>query len=318
MRLCASDVEGIKVQLAELRRVGGQVEGMDLPAMNRVVAHRPEDLTVTVEAGMTLAGLQAHLARSGQWLPIDPPGAERLSVGALIADNVSGSRRYGYGTIREHLIGLAVVLADGRLVRSGGRVVKNVAGYDVQKLLVGSRGSLGVIVEATFKVAPLPELERIVQARCDTLADAGGLLERVWDGALTPTLMDLHNLEGEEAAESLRLVLGFAGSREAVEDQLERARRLGIGEATGLDAQTRFWSVAGSARVVSVLPSRTIETLKGLDGAQFLAHAGNGVIRYRGGVEPQPAVLPWALLRRVKDAFDPEGTFPALPWRESP
>jgi glycolate oxidase FAD binding subunit len=290
---------------------------MDLSAVNRVVAHRPEDLTVTVEAGLTLAGLQAHLARSGQWLPIDPPGAERLSVGALIAGNASGSRRYGYGTIREHLIGLAVVLADGRLVRSGGRVVKNVAGYDVQKLFVGSHGSLGVIVEATFKVAPLPELERIVQARCDALAEAGGLLDRVWDSALTPVLMDLHNLDGDERGRSSSLVLGFAGSREAVEDQLERAQGLGVRDATGLDAQTRFWSVAEPARVLSVLPSRTIETLKGLDGVRFLAHAGNGVIRYRGGVEPQPAVLPWTLLRRVKDAFDPEGRFAALPWRET-
>jgi glycolate oxidase FAD binding subunit len=263
-----------------------------------------------------LAGLQEHVGRAGQWLPVDPPRANELSVGALIASNCSGSRRYGHGTIREHLIGLAVVLADGRLVRSGGKVVKNVAGYDLQKMFVGSRGSLGVIVEATFKLLPVPEAERVVQARCASLAEAGRLLDRVRESTVVPVLLDLHNLDGTDSGEAIWMVLGFAGSVEAVEDQIERARALGIDQPAGLDAQQQFWSVEEPARTVSVLPSRTVECLGGLRTERFLAHAGNGVIHYRGGVEPTKPELSWALLRRVKATFDPDGRLPRLPWGE--
>jgi FAD/FMN-containing dehydrogenase len=314
MRLVASDVQGVQAQLAELRRGGARVAGFDLAAMNRVLAHQPEDMTVTVEAGLSLAELQEHVGRAGQWLPVDPPRPTECSVGALIASNASGSRRYGHGTIREHLIGLAVVLADGRLVRSGGKVVKNVAGYDLQKLFVGSWGSLGVIVEATFKLLPVPESERAVQARCGSLAEAGRLLSQVRESTLAPVLLDLHNLDG--TGQALGLVLGFAGSVEAVEDQVERARAMGIAETTGLESQARFWSLGEPARMMSVLPSRIVEVLAGLRADQFLAHAGNGMIHFRGGVEPPKPVLPWALLRRVKAAFDPDGRLPVLPWEE--
>jgi glycolate oxidase FAD binding subunit len=314
MRLVASDVQGVQAQLAELRRGSVRVAGYDLAAMNRVLAHQPEDMTVTVEAGISLGGLQEHVGRAGQWLPVDPPRAKEVSIGALIASNASGSRRYGHGTIREHLIGLAVVLADGRLVRSGGKVVKNVAGYDLQKLFVGSWGSLGVIVEATFKLLPLPESEDAVQARCGSLAEAGRLLNRVRESTLAPVLLDLHNLDG--TGQALRLVLGFAGSVEAVEDQLNRARAMGVADTTNLESQARFWSLDEPARMVSVLPSRILEVLGGLHAERFLAHAGNGVIHYRGGIEPPKPELPWGLLRRVKATFDPEGRLPVLPWGE--
>jgi glycolate oxidase FAD binding subunit len=93
------------------------------------------------------------------------------SIAEILNSNASGPRRLGYGTIREHLLGITVAMADGRLIHSGGKVVKNVAGYDLCKLFVGSRGSLGVLVEATFKVGPLPEVERFVAARCDSPVD---------------------------------------------------------------------------------------------------------------------------------------------------
>jgi glycolate oxidase FAD binding subunit len=316
MRLMASDVKEVQAQLARLRGAGGRVTGFDLQGMNRVLAHQPEDMTVTVEAGLSLAGLQDHVVQAGQWLPIDPPRATELSVGALIAGNGSGSRRYGHGTIREHLIGLAVVLADGRLVRSGGKVVKNVAGYDLQKLFVGSRGSLGVIVEATFKLLPLPETERVVEARCGSLAEAGRLSNRVHESAMAPVILDLHNLEGAGSADTFRLVLGFAGRVEAVEAQVQQAHALGIDQPAGFDAQEQFWSVDEPAQTVSVLPSQTFEFLKGLGADRFLAHAGNGVVHYRGGPEPPKRDLPWALLRRVKGTFDPEERLPVLPWGE--
>jgi glycolate oxidase FAD binding subunit len=261
-----------------------------------------------------LARLDGVLGAAGQGLPVDPPAAGRMSVGTLLACNESGSRRYGYGTIREHLIGLTVLLADGRAVRSAGRVVKNVAGYDLQKLFVGSRGSLGVIVEATFKVLPLPEVETLVEARCASLSEAGALLETVRASTLAPVLMDLHNLNDTGATGGYRLVLGFAGYRESVEDEVARARALGVTEPTEWKEQDRFWSEQPRARRVSVLPSRTVDTIAGLGAGSVLAHAGNGVIHYRGGQEPPEPEAPWELLRRVKATFDPEGRMPAPPW----
>jgi FAD/FMN-containing dehydrogenase len=315
MKLCPADLEDLKRQLAELREAGGRVEGVDLRAMDRVLAHEPEDMTITVEAGITVKRLQEQAARSRQWLPMDPPHPESRSVGAMIAGNSSGSRRYGHGTIREHLIGLGVVLADGRLTRSGGRVVKNVAGYDLQKLFVGSDGTLGVIVEATFKLLPLPETERLVQASCETTAQAGALIEKVVESRLAPTIFDLHNLDERRVS---NLVLGFAGTREFVDAQVEQARQFGIDRAVAGDFQAQFWSDPTAPWTHSVLPSRTVEFLSGMGEATWLAHAGNGVIHYRGGDARPPPVWPWALLRRIKLAFDPTGVFPELPGGGSP
>ena len=122
-----------------------------------VVDHVPADLTVTVGAGTRLADLTAGLARAGQFLPLDPPHADEATVGGIIAANSNGFWRARYGGVRDLLIGTRTALADGTVARAGGRVVKNVAGYDLDKLLVGSFGTLGVIAEATLKVLPLPE-----------------------------------------------------------------------------------------------------------------------------------------------------------------
>jgi len=123
------------------------------------------------------------------------------------ADQASGPRRFGYGTIRDYLIGLKVVLADGTLISSGGKVVKNVAGYDLTKLFIGSHGSLGVIVEATFKLRPLPELEKFVQAKCDSLEKADAFIEAVLNSELTPIVVDLHN-QSTATAGLIHLLLG--------------------------------------------------------------------------------------------------------------
>src|SRR5439155_25100635 len=125
---------------------------------------------------------------------IDPPNTEKLSIGDLLSKNWSGPRRFGYGTIRDYVIGMKVALADGRIISSGGKVVKNVAGYDLGKLFIGSGGSLGTIVEATFKLRPVPEAEQFVQARCGSLENAGMLLEAVVAADVTPVVLDFHNL----------------------------------------------------------------------------------------------------------------------------
>src|SRR5690606_21259706 len=135
----------------------------DISRLCRILEHHPEDLTCTVECGIPLAQLQRALARHGQWLPIDPPHPSRVTLADVIHFNLSGPRRLGHGTIRDHLIGLDVVLADGTRVRSGGRVVKNVAGYDLHKVFVGARGCLGVPVIANLRLLPLPAAAALLE-----------------------------------------------------------------------------------------------------------------------------------------------------------
>ena len=120
--------------------------------LNAVVAHRHGDLTATIQAGATLGDVNRTLARHRQWIPLDPPSADRATIGGLVATNDSGPRRHRYGAPRDLIIGIEFVRADGLLAKGGGIVVKNVAGYDLPRLLTGSFGSLGVIVTATFKL----------------------------------------------------------------------------------------------------------------------------------------------------------------------
>ena len=271
--------------LADAQQTGKRIASFDLSAFARLLEYTPEDLTVTVEAGLTLGALQRALRERGQWLPVDPPYADRLTIGALLATNASGPRRFGHGTIRDHLLGLQVALADGRLIRSGGKVVKNVAGFDLLKLFVGSHGSLGVITEATFKLLPLPEAEHTVQSECATLTEAGAVLAKILASDLTPTVLDLHRAGQSQPS---RLTLTFSGAREDVEAQLARARELGFTATGALEYDMAFHAHGSSKpRRASILPSRLVQTLESLAPESFVARAGNGVIHYRGG-KPAP------------------------------
>jgi FAD/FMN-containing dehydrogenase len=247
------------------------------------MTHVPEDMTVTVAAEVTLAALQAELGQRGQWLPVDPPGM--LTVRQLLDTNASGPRRFGYGTIREHLLGIKVALPGGKQIKAGGQVVKNVAGYDLCKLFVGAGGELGTIQEAIFKLRPLPEAERFVQKQCATLEEAGKLIEMVLDSALVPVVLDL--------IAPATVIVGLAGTREEVEWQLEQ---LGWNEPATLDYSRGF------PQKVSVLPSKLIETLRELKLKEFVARAGNGVIHYDG--PPMAGGAPaLQLQKRVREAF---------------
>jgi glycolate oxidase FAD binding subunit len=130
---------------------------LDLTRLTRVIAVEPGDLTITVEAGATLSDVQTTLAPHNQFLPLDPPSPERATIGGILATDAFGPSRPHYGKARDYLIGLTVIDAQGRLVKGGGKVVKNVTGYDTPKLHIGGLGTLGVLVEATFKVMPRPE-----------------------------------------------------------------------------------------------------------------------------------------------------------------
>jgi glycolate oxidase FAD binding subunit len=130
---------------------------LSLTRLNRVLEHPWQDLTCTVQSGCTWATLQQKLAKHGQFVALDPLWPERATVGGILATNDSGALRHRYGSLRDLVIGMTLVLADGTTARTGGKVVKNVAGYDLCKLLTGSFGTLAVITEATFRLHPLPQ-----------------------------------------------------------------------------------------------------------------------------------------------------------------
>ena len=309
-------LQNLAQALALASQRGTKIERVDLGAFNRLLEHTPEDMTVTVEAGLDLATLQTHLARHNQWLPIDPPFPQSTSVAELLNANLSGPRRFGYGTIREHLLGLQVVLADGRVIKCGGKVVKNVAGYDLCKLFVGSQGTLGVTVAATFKLQPRPELELFLAFHCDSLRTAGALCEAIFDSEITPVVLDLHNLSlrNSENPATCTLVLGFAGTREDVEWQVAKASALGAAETSDLnyDELFREQNPKGDTHQLSMLPSQTAARIQNLGAVPFVARAGNGSIFYRGGNAPVKPELPAKLLRQIKDTYDPNHVLPEL------
>jgi FAD/FMN-containing dehydrogenase len=309
MKLLASSVADVVEGLARAAQSETRITDFDLRGMSRVLEYTAEDMTVTVEAGITLRELQTSLAERGQWLPIDPPNPHTLTIGAMLAANKNGPRRFAYGTIREYLLGVKVVLADGRVVKAGGKVVKNVAGYDLCKLFAGSRGTLGVIVEATFKVLPRAERETFVKAAVQTMGQIQDFLEKVNSSPVTPVVMDVYG-EGQRPT----FLIGFAGAREDVEWQLQQARELGFGESGSLEHEERFWNSAAPAHRVAVLPSKVAHTLKELAAEQYVARAGNGVIYYRGTQAPEKRELPQGLMRRIKQTYDPKGLLPELPW----
>ena len=311
MNLNPSTAAELAQALAQAGARKEKIGRIELGALNKVVEHTAEDMTVTVESGITLAALQESLAERRQWLPIDPPNAEQWTLSQIIDANASGPRRFGCGTIRDYVIGMKIAMADGNVISSGGKVVKNVAGYDLMKLFIGGHGSLGLVVEATFKLRPLPESEQFVQARCESLEQADRLIEAIIKSPLTPVVLDLHQLADKQPA---TVVLGFAGTREEVEWQLVKAGELGFKEASSLEYEMKFWhGPVASMQRLSVLPSKLVETIRGLNGAGFVARAGNGIIYHRGAGTPRKDKLPLDLMRRVKDAYDPNHVLPELP-----
>ncbi|MGD9764776.1 MAG: FAD-binding oxidoreductase [Candidatus Binatia bacterium] len=207
--------------------------------LQRIVAHDAADLTVTVEAGLTLRALNEALADAGQWLPIDPPVGDVMTIGGLIAADRSGPLRHGYGTVRDYLIGIRAVTAAGEVVRGGGQVVKNVAGYDLPKLLTGSYGTLAIIVEASFKIQPRPAALDVFEWKAPTLREALERAHALGRSAVLPVLVEVVN---EAAAESLGLgdeaavLIGCAGSPAHVEEQARRMDMVSAGAATKLSA----------------------------------------------------------------------------------
>jgi glycolate oxidase FAD binding subunit len=216
---------------------------LDLSGLDRILEHEAGDLTCTIEAGIRLSALQARLAPYGQRLALDPAGDP--TVGACIGGDLHGPCSYRYGRMRDLLLGVTVVLGDGLVASSGGKVVKNVAGYDLGKLFCGSGGSLGVVVRASLRLHPLPEASA-------TLVSHGNALDKaqaIRRSALVPSALD---------AEEDRLAVLFEGSPRAVAAQLAAAKELVSGEPSGDDV----WDeVRARPRAAVTEPSGALATL---------------------------------------------------------
>lgn len=281
--------------------------------LDRVIDYQPTDMTVRVQAGLSIATLQAALGESGQWLPLDPPLPERATVGGMIAANLTGPCRFSQGTVRDFLIGIRVARADGTLIKGGGQVVKNVAGYDVPKLYCGSLGTLGVIVEATFQVRPRPHSQALLAVECASAEQAGAVALRLAGSDVQPFLVELANF-GPPADDTLptpdrgpyHVFIGLAGLEEEVTDQRRRIPALlhdakaadtGTPDVTELDADRaatlaralRDFPVSGDAALrckVSLPPAQVAGFCSDLEAeaqrhglaARLLARAGNGIV----------------------------------------
>jgi glycolate oxidase FAD binding subunit len=280
--------------------------GLALSKLDRVVDYPARDMTITVEAGVTMERLGATLAAERQWLPIDVPRAANATLGGVVATSFSGPRRYGFGTLRDYVIGITAVDGRGIPFKAGGRVVKNVAGYDFCKLLTGSLGTLGVITQVTLKIRPLPEGSAFIVCDLRDFGTAERLLAALVGSATTPTAIELllgphwreNAVLGMLTAGSIgRLAVGLEGTAEEVRWMLEQLagewRELGVTATRSIcDAQARqLWDdlrefpAAAEAPLVikaSMLPSRTTEfaqlVLELDPQASIQAHAGNGVV----------------------------------------
>jgi glycolate oxidase subunit GlcD len=219
--------------------------------MQRIIEHEPADLVATAEAGVTLNALNAELSRAGQWLPLDPPDDGRATIGGVVATGMGGAQSFGYGQPRSSVIGMRVALADGRLIKAGGRVVKNVAGYDLCKLFTGSYGTLALVLELTFKLRPLPARTMTVAA-CAPLDSLLRSARSVLDARLLPVAIELLSssaaariaVSNEETQPTL--LIRYAGTPETVAFQTEETiKQLRSVDATvncvALDIDEKYW-----------------------------------------------------------------------------
>jgi glycolate dehydrogenase FAD-binding subunit len=231
---------------------------IDTRRLNGITDYEPADYVVAVRAGTPLRDLQAELRRHTQWLPLDPPGGDEATVGGIIAANRSGPRRLLYGSVRDMLIGIRVALPTGEVIKAGGKVVKNVAGYDLTKLFIGSHGAAGVITEATFKISPLPGDGQTICAVLSDREAALRLTSAVLRSYLLPSALEALSpaafrrladaagiaIPDEETWGVLMLAEGMAESRERHITEVRRlADDLGNSTVGVLDgaAQTALW-----------------------------------------------------------------------------
>ncbi len=269
--------------------------------LDRVLEYEPADLTATVEAGCALAAFNRIAAEHRQFIPLDPFGDERSTIGGVIATASSGPLRCAYGTSRDWLIGIRVVHADGHVTRAGGKVVKNVAGYDLCKLYAGSFGTLAVIAEMSFKLRTLPPGEKTLVFYAANATALCPLVGRITDSDVQPAAMELISPANDAPLpienDQFALALRFLNEAETVDSQIEAAMALGADfKSTVLSESdaSAFWrdyhESESSSRFdfslrLSALPadlSALIDDInRTLPQSGLRAHAANGVVRLR-------------------------------------
>jgi glycolate oxidase FAD binding subunit len=299
---------------------------LDLRRLDRVVEYNPDDLTVTVEAGITLGALAAQVGARHQLLPLDPAGAARRTLGGLAATNASGPLRARYGTLRDLLLGVRFVQADGVVTWGGARVVKSVSGYDVPRLMVGALGTLGVLVELTLRLHPMPEFEATWLASFGGLAPAQAFVARLVDSAVQPSRVEILNraalaaCAAGEAPAAIAVSIGTA--EEAVRAQGQTAARFAReAGATLIPLGASFWTTYERAMApgealrlrVGTLVTHVGETAAEIERAVAAAGAvatvtGSATL---GSVRAAfPAVEPRAfttIVERLRDLVAPVG-----------
>ncbi len=299
-RASPSTLEAASAFLAAAHGQGRKVRiGEDLvtEGLDRVLEHEAGDLTCTVEAGVRLSVLREAIAPRGQRLSLDPPGDP--TIGACLAANLSGPLRHRFGAPRDLVLGITLVLADGTIANAGGKVVKNVAGYDLGKLVCGSQGTLALIARISLRLHPLPVAARTVVVDTD---DVASVVARLCRSQLQPSALDVLHPG--------RVAVLFEGAAPAVEDQIGRAGALVGGE----EADPALWDEArerqGAARGrLRFDPGRLGETLAELDEA---------IVRPAAGVAYVPSEIPAdlpdairALNERIRAQFDPKSVLAA-------
>ncbi|MBE9011761.1 FAD-binding oxidoreductase [Pseudanabaenaceae cyanobacterium LEGE 13415] len=281
---------------------GGVIDSVALVVstekLDRLIEHAQGDLTVTAEAGISFGQLQSIVGKAGQFCAIDPVVSDRATLGGVIATGDSGSLRHRYNSVRDMLLGITFVRSDGEIVKAGGRVVKNVAGYDLMKLLTGSYGTLGILTEATIRVCPIPSVSRAMVLSGDPSA-LEEATQTLLSSALTPVSVDLlSNLISEslELPKVSSLLVRFQSIAESVEQQI--ARLTEVGQALNLEisepADSDLWerltnqinsSVQSDSIVckIGVKPSEAVSVLNQISAllptAEMLIHAGSGIGR---------------------------------------
>jgi len=314
--------------------LGGIPEQVDIVLetqhMTRLLEHEAPDLTCHAEAGITFAALQAQLATKGQWIALDPPDAEQATLGGILASNASGPKRLRWGTARDMVIGLHVVQASGEIARSGGRVVKNVAGYDLNKLYIGSLGTLGIIVEANLKLQPLPTNERTLLLTFASAQDATQTVIALLGSLLTPSTIELIDAGAASdmsdffglnlPTEGYTLAVDFEGSSVSIDRSIDEtrliARKAGalMGDDLAGKEQAQLWqavrehtrgTVTCKVAILVTQIAAYLETINRICHANRLeaavvAHAGNGIlyVELRPGDATPRLVAAIAELRR--------------------
>jgi glycolate oxidase FAD binding subunit len=273
----------------------------DLRGLDRVIDYPARDMTITVQAGITIARLQDALRAEGQQLPVDVPLPDRATLGGAVATNASGPRRFGHGTLRDYVIGISVVNDAGQEVKGGGRVVKNVAGYDLMKLYTGSFGTLGIISQLTLKVKPRAEATAVVIVRCDEAALnplLTGVLARTRTRPIVTTVLNAPAATRSGLAVGpFAVLIGYEEKRVAVDwqvatltSELAPEQVAGMTVAAGPDAETWVRTLTdfplaegvGVSWKANLLPAETADFLLRADRLDprpdLMAHAGNGIV----------------------------------------